>query len=360
MKEFLGKPAGILALTVLTALFSAPLGAQMLTQDQLDEWNTEIQGRMQEKVIEFANERLPEFVELKYLEKPDSNETSTALSYDWNSQKDWVDEISATADGLRFDGRGYNATAKGSYTFSDSYENTENSQLGIEYQWRRFPVYFNRLSEEDGLRIQQCVLESEGFEVTVDDCRTRLGFNPTQLSYSFFDIDFHAKMEGDQKFDQRNYVYGFEMNYSQNLGDQSFLLYPILTLGLEQVDPKHDTKRQAAFASNDTYDRAYAEFSATSGGFELFGQNLKFSYSWRYYRELSPEPAIESAGLDRFRYSAIALQVPTAILPWFSGEQNNFMITYASGSLPLVLDDEQTISIGWQTDIDFQSILGLN
>lgn len=355
---------------VLTAfIFGSSLpvaSAQIVDQTRIDQLNELIEQSASVEALKFISESLPSFLELKYLDQDKSGNQSVALKYDWNSSQDWDDDILPTNSGLSISGSKYNAFAKGSYAFADEVESDENSNIGVEYKWRWFPTYFKRLTLEDGESVQQCLLDSaeneddfDAFETTDADCARQLGFIATTLDYRYFDVDFHANLEGDQKFDQRNYVYGFELNYSQNLGSQTYILNPILTIGLEQVDPKKDIKRQAAFANADSYDRAYAEFGVTSGGIPLLGQEVKLSYSWRYYQELSPDKTIEDANLDSFRYSAFAIQIPTTILPWFEDEGNSFIFTYASGELPLSLQSEQTFSLGWKSDFDIDSLLGL-
>lgn len=313
-----------------------------------------------EQGVDFINRTLPESFQLEYLENDDSGERSLGIRYDWSSQQDWETNIQRDNGQLLIRGSKYNVFADGYYAFQDEVSSTEKSQAGVSYKFRYMPISFTPLTAQQSANVQNCIIRENDAAIGFEQCRAIEGYDHTNLNYQYFDIDFHAKMEGDQTFDQRNYAYGFELSYARNFGTQKYLLDPILTLGLEQIDPVKDVMRQAVLAGNETYDRAYVEFSFTGNLGKIRGKSVRLNYSWRYFRELSPDQLIEDAGLDRHRYSVVALEVPTSIIPMIVSDENSFVLSYASGSLPFSLQSEQTFAIGWKTNIDFEEILGMS
>ena len=302
--------------------------------------------------IDLLNDTLPTALELYYFENTGNSDQSLALRYDWNSANKWSDEPGA--NGLDFSGSRSNFFARGNYVFKDDVNPSEMSEIGADWTRRWFTFDVNQaLTEEQGVEVQQCLLDDETGELTADDCRARLGFDRTNLSYLYIDFDVHAKLEGDQQFDQRAYAYGVETNLSRNFGSQRFFVHPILTLGVEQVDPKGNLARDAVMASDDIYTRAYGEFGFTGLLGRLNGQNVKLNFAIRYFRELGPEEAIEAAGLDTFRYTVIALQIPAAAIPGFDNTRNSFVLSFANGKLPYNVGSETTFEIGFRHNVDF-------
>jgi hypothetical protein len=304
---------------------------------------------------DFLQTKLPTALELYWL-NTDNDEESLALRYDWNSNREWkaTDFGNDAADGtVNFGGRRSNVFARGNYVHKDDVNPSELSEIGAEWQQRWFPVYVaNPLTEAQGQSLQRC-LQDGGFGVTVEDCRERLDFGPTGMSYWYVDIDANAKIEGDQQFDERNYVFGVHTNLSRKLGTQRFIVNPILTLGLEQVDPANDTERNALLMEDDRYERLYAKLGFTGHLGTIRNQVVKYSVSVRYFKEISPEDAIEAAGLDSYKYSAFAVQIPAAAIPGFDNTRNSFMLTYGSGELPFNRSSEKTVELGFRHDIDF-------
>ncbi|MEO1201094.1 MAG: hypothetical protein AAFX10_00210 [Pseudomonadota bacterium] len=305
--------------------------------------------------IKFLNFKLPSDVELYYFENADNSDQSLAIRYDWNSANEWTPDPGA--DGLDFSGTRSNFFARGNYVFQDDVNPSELSRIGADWSRRWFTFDVNQqLTEEQGVAVQECLRDDESGELLVDDCRERLGFDRTNLSYLYIDVNAHANIEGDQQFDQRAYVFGAEANFSKDFGGQGFFVHPILTLGIEQVDPKDNVARDAVMASDDIYTRAYGEFRFTSLLGRLNDQQLKLSFSIRYFKELDPETVIKAAGLDTFRYTAVALQIPAAAIPGFDNQRNSFVLSFADGKLPYNRSSETVFELGFRHNIDFAEL----
>src|SRR5207245_1154209 len=112
--------------------------------------------------------------------------------------------------------------------------------------------------------------------------------------------------------------------------DPSQDAFPKLRLVLERVNPDKDSDREAILGKKDDYNRGNMEVAMTSPVATLEGKQVKFEWSWRYFKELSPDPAIRSAGLDRFRYSALSFRL-----------DSGWRLTYATGRLPLNRQDQK-------------------
>lgn len=314
-----------------------------------------IEELARETAISYVNERLPSQIELYYFFSDDDNEQSLALRYDWSSNAQWVDDFGPK--GTDFSGSSSSVFAKGNYVFGDSTKNpSELSEIGAKWSYRWFPIEVaNPLTVEQGVLVQKCMEESSTFDntVNVEACRQKLGFGKTRMKYWYVDIDAHVKVEGDQEFDQRHNVYGFEANLSRSFGEQSFLVHPILTIGVEQVEPEDDEARKAVLASEDSFARIYGKLKFTSNLGNINGNVVKLSFITRYFQELDPDDAIEDADLDNFQYSAVALQIPAALFPGFDNKRNSFVLTYGFGELPFDHQYDNTIEIGFRHNFDF-------
>lgn len=307
--------------------------------------------------LDLVKERLPSAIEIYYLDNTDSDEQSLAIRYDWNSNNSWADDFGES--GMDFSGSRANLFIRGNYVFKDIVNPSELSEIGASWTKRWFKIRSDYVLEPaESQAVQICLLEnSENFDVDVERCRQIVGVQKTKLSYWYVDLDFHGKVEGDQSFDQRNYVFGLETNLSRKFGEQKLFLNPILTLGIEQVDPKGNVAREAVMASDDIYTRAYGRFGFTGVVGKINEQNIKLNVYTRYFQEISPEQAIKDAGLDTFHYTVVALQVPAAIFPGFSNARNSFVLSYATGELPFNQSSETTFELGFRHNLDLSGFL---
>lgn len=312
----------------------------------------EVKEQAKELAVSFVGNMLPAELELYYLDNADNSGQSMAIRYDWSTNHGWTDDFGDS--GMDFSGSKSDFFARGNYVFKDDVNPSELSEVGGSWTRRWFPINVaNPLDSQQGQQVQACQQGDPTFTLTVEDCRERLGFGRTQLSYWYVDVDVHAKVEGDQSFDQRNYVFGVETNLSRNFGSQKLILNPVLTLGIEQVDPKRNEARAAVMATDDVYTRAYGEFGFTGSVARIRGEDIKLNFSVRHFRELGPEDVISDAGLDTFTYSVVALQIPAVLIPGFDNPRNSFVLSYADGELPFNVSSETTFELGFRHDVDF-------
>ncbi len=313
-----------------------------------------VEDLLKERAVGFVQEQLPSFIELVYLDADEAGERSFAIEYDWTSNRDWEDHIeqAPSGEGINFGGSHYHAFAKGNYVFQDDVRPAQLSEIGGAWSRRWFPVSYNLLNATQSQEVQKCVAEAADVTVGPDECRALLGYDLTNLSYRYFDFSVQGKIEGDQSFDQRQYAYGLKASYSQNLGRQKFIVNPVISLALEQVDPVENDRRQMVLADDDVYDRIAAELRFTGRVATINRQHIKLNVSLRYFMEIDPERAIEDAGLDTFFYKVFAFQIPAATFPGLDNQRSSFTLSYTDGELPFNLQSEQTFELGWRHDFD--------
>ncbi len=178
-----------------------------------------------------------------------------------------------------------------------------------------------------------------------------------------------ASFESDQKFDKRNKTYGAQSTIVYRPAPDSFAnqwnpldwpfrvlrrasnhplgfdpspdAFPKLRLALERVNPDKDTDREAILGKKDDYNRVNMEVAMSSPVATLEGKQVKFEWSWRYFKELSPNSAIHAASLDRFRYSGLSFRL-----------DSGWRLTYATGRLPLNRQDQAAWELGYQLKFD--------
>ncbi len=143
-----------------------------------------------------------------------------------------------------------------------------------------------------------------------------------------------VKSESDQKFNDRQLVYGITSTFA-NIDNFSKNDILAIHLNIGQVDPSQDTSREAVLGENlDTYDRADFEFLYI---YNIGTENLDtFEVNYRYFYELDADLEIKNSGLDRFRLTTYRL-----------GFKNNLYVAYSSGELPFNQKDNQIYEIGF-------------
>lgn len=174
-----------------------------------------------------------------------------------------------------------------------------------------------------------------------------------------------ATLESDQKFEKKNETYGAHLTTVYRPAPGSFLnqanpldwpfrltraltghpmgfaaspdAFPKLRLALERVKPSNDKERAAILGDAPDYNRANVELAMTSPAGTVQGKQVTFEWSWRLFKELAPDGAIQAAGLDLYRYSAAALRL-----------DSGWQLSYATGKLPLGRETEAVWELGYK------------
>lgn len=203
---------------------------------------------------------------------------------------------------------------------------------------------------------------------TVEACKREALSSKTGGAVAVF-AGLIASLESDQKFEKRNETFGAHLTtvYRPALGsfanqanplDWPFRLtraltghpmgfapspdaFPKLRLAVERVKPSQDKDRAAVLGETPDYNRANVEIAMTSPAGVVQGKVVKFEWSWRYFKEIAPDPAIAAAGLDSYRYSAASLRL-----------DSGWQLTYATGKLPLGRQSEAVWELGYRIKLD--------
>ena len=189
---------------------------------------------------------------------------------------------------------------------------------------------------------------------------------PLLTSDFFWDISGHASLESNQDFSQKQIAYGFKgaaiyriwnpENARCNFFDWPFALtrvatgvdsqftpsgnaIPSLLIGIDGVDPSDNEGRMKIDPDDSVYPRLRGEvaFKTVAGRTPFSQENLVFSASYRYYKELDASSAIEAAGLDEHGYLAMTL-----------GPNQGPYLSYTTGKLPLGVENEQVLGVGFR------------
>lgn len=178
-----------------------------------------------------------------------------------------------------------------------------------------------------------------------------------------------ASLESDQKFEKRNETFGAHLTTVYRPAPGSFVnqanpldwlfrltrgftshplgfapspdAFPKLRLAVERVKPSKDKDREAILGNTEDYNRANMEIAMSTPAGKVQGKAVKFEWSWRYFKEMSAQPAIEAAGLDQYRYSAASLSL-----------DSGWQITYSTGKLPLGREKDAVWELGYKVKFD--------
>lgn len=161
---------------------------------------------------------------------------------------------------------------------------------------------------------------------------------------SYVSAGGEVKYETDQERKNSQHVYGLVLSTSKVVTSGRMVGAGIgLDLGYATVDPKGDEDRKKLLGNLDSYRRWNGELTFLLPiNAELFSA-VEFYY--RYYREVSPPPAVANAGMDRHKLWLIRLRIlpgsaPQGLAP------NGLYIDYASGSLPFDKKTDRAVKLG--------------
>lgn len=226
-------------------------------------------------------------------------------------------------------------------------ENSESSSLGLDFAIDGKFIDIKFESEEgDDLDPDTPIggfdfaysakgLVAENLESNPKDfIEAKLSANYFRSSSYSLKVGAFVKSESDQKFDDRQLVYGITSTFA-NIDNFSTNDILAIHLNVGQVDPSEDAAREAVLGDNlDTYDRADFEILYI---YNIGTENLDtFEVNYRYFYEIDADQEIEDADLDRFRLITYRLSF-----------KNNLYVAYSSGELPFNQKDNQIYEVGF-------------
>ncbi len=344
---------------------------------------------------EYASRNI-DILDISYLEPEDSNNSGGfTAAYKWNAESS--DQWVGVTDG-RFAMRrtSYGIDIDGKYAFSDTPNNNDLSTVSASFSLERGD--FGRLTPiaaADSDAFQDCLVHlqerfpqpSNGSDEEWKKYRADTGdannacwadhgiddvVKANDAAY-VYGIDFHAALEGDQNYDNRNTVFGLSgvlaMQSSSetqkwNVFDFTFRLlrngfdrernyvapWPSVKIDVDRVDGS-DNDNRTALTSESTFTRAAAEVAFQTIVASIEGQPIRFNIAYRYFSEFSAPTEIKAADLDSFDYLAMSLRFPARMIPFFETDDYEFFFSYTTGQLPFDLVSEKAYEIGIGTNI---------
>lgn len=159
-------------------------------------------------------------------------------------------------------------------------------------------------------------------------------------AFQYYEFGLDAGLESDQDFDaQQTSLSAYLFGQYESWGNQSLLdilnVSPSARIGLDSIDPNDDTPRAIAGDSSSFY--------RFSGELSLWiplqtRVPLALTFNYRYYKELGASSAVEDANLDSFNLRTVSLT-----------GTNGIFASYSSGRLPLDMQNDNVLEIGWRT-----------
>lgn len=293
----------------------------------------------------------------KYFE-PSSGASNGGLGFSYK-----IDKTIATSSDQQGLSKAFNLEfkAEGNVAFNSDINPTDFLKTGLDLNY----VYNYASAVTIGSPGSGC---DPADPATVKKCEEEAQHSKTGDAYAIF-AGLIGSIESDQKFDKRNIAFGAHITSvyrpapgafvnQANFFDWPFRLtrvltshpmgfdaspdaFPKLILALERIKPMNDKDRTAILGTTQDYNRANMEIAMTSPVGMMQGKQVKFEWSWRYFKEVGANGAIKAAGLDHFRYSAATLK-----------HDSGWQLTYASGKLPLDRQNDKMWELGYKIKFD--------
>lgn len=190
------------------------------------------------------------------------------------------------------------------------------------------------------------------------------GFFTTQTYLGF---DVNVGLESNQRFTQKQWTYGGTLSLdikgygksntvgAWNILDYPFALlrsfsgfgdsteirplgysFPTFVIGVDQVDPENNEARKA-LGETDKFERFRAEIYFRTPIARVGESDVFANMDYRYWRELSPSDAIQTADLDTFDYLTFSISASSGVY-----------VSYSRGMLPFDLADTKVYELGWK------------
>ncbi len=303
-------------------------------------------------------------------DQPDS-----ALGFSYDYQKSIEDhELSCDTSASCVMGLDLSFSSKGNFAFDK--DKNPNDFLSSSLQFDFFRSVGGSLSgpmSEQILKLDEAFANAETEEDEEAVVQELIALvKPNLTNQFYFEFGGHASLESNQRFSQKQWVYGFHTaievkSWSEqsafskfNFFDYPFALLralsgyelcegkfsdcfkprgtslPVLQLGLSRVSPENDDPRKNAGDDSD-FNRIEAELSFKTPIARVGENAVYIAMNYRYFKEIDAAPAVENADLDRFDFFTITL-----------GGDEGLFVSYTDGKLPMDFTDDRVFELGYQ------------
>lgn len=221
-------------------------------------------------------------------------------------------------------------------------------QLGASKSTRippQDPEFQSALTDANVERARACNTNADSDECREADARMFALLDSTMdfvRAFQYYDYGVELGYETTQGSSASAKKFGaFFSGQYESWGDSSFLgaigVTPAFRIGLDSMDPDLEAPRATLAGDDSDYLRLSGEISF----WKLLpgpGQPLALTFSYRHHRELDASDAVKAAGLESYNLRTLTLSSSSGIV-----------VSYSSGRLPLAEQDDNVLTLGWQT-----------
>ncbi len=115
---------------------------------------------------------------------------------------------------------------------------------------------------------------------------------------------------------------------------------PIVTLGIDIVNPQKDTLRKSLTQNDKSFTRFRVEANFRTLIADINNTTLYFNAAYRYFRELNAPAMIKAAGLQQYSYFSMSVTAA-----------DNYFFSYAYGKLPFDRTNNAMYSLGFKFNL---------
>lgn len=307
----------------------------------------------------------------------DNTEASSSLGFEYSFDKSFFTK--GSGDDSDPSGVSLNAHLRGNVAFDKEVNPNDFLDTAVRLHWFKwFTKALEDASEVEADLLQAAAIAAANFEGTPDELDNSQvwkdfygTFEEQYLSHLGFefllDVAANLAIESDQDFSDKQYVYGAVVTgvpRNWNPKSPSNMLnffdwpaaavrkatglddwqprgtaWPSFLAAVELVDPDENSARLAIDPDDDEYPRFRFELGYKSVVTEYEDDEIWLALGYRYYAEIGPSSQIRNADQHEFSYFAVSINHPSGL-----------SLSYAAGRLPLDVEDDSVIELGFKFD----------
>jgi hypothetical protein len=316
--------------------------------------------------------RLLQDLHLKFKTFEAEDADARGLGFSYGFDKVVQQQVFDTA-GTAFTGLDFHLQASGNVAFESAINPRDFLNTGVTLALQRSrggttPTTQDEQRELGRLEVRLAQYTTEEEIARSPELRRYLEIVVPHLGTQFaLELGASAKLESDQRFDQKQYAYAAQLGLDLKAWNRSSALarwnlfdwpaailrylagtdprftprgstIPTVRFGIARVDPSVNDGREALGVTS-SFTRVNLEMAYRSLVAHIANGDFFVESDLRWYHELGAPTAIRGAGLDEFTYFAAAL----------TSTQGPF-VSYSTGRLPLDAATDKVYELGWKFD----------
>ena len=373
---------------------AANLGLATTNASAQPESSTLTKEDLRSLVANVLSDKFPQ-LDFKYVSAEGSNtESGYAIGYDWSWKRNNLKYVRDNSDNVSARDLNISLFANGTLALQDTTNPSNLSEAGFSFDYIQANLgnLEKRLSTKQSVDYQNCLdaidtTDREEYDAESKQCVLNHGVHEVhqanQADNWVYGGNLNAKIEANEDYSQKQYVYGIEGFFSVkphpesklknvNIFDYPFRAtrsifpaqeefvpsWPVFRLGVQTVDVKDNDPRMAIAPAEDSFDRVFGEVAFNTVIAYVDDIPIKINFSYRIYEELDATSMIKAAGLDKFDYFSASIQVPANLLTGVVPASSSFFVSYTDGKLPFDRESTRSYQVGWQTNLNLGSLMG--